>query len=49
MVPGLAGMSRMRYWRFLLFNVIGGEAWATNFALLGYFRKLHRRRRLHRA
>ena len=37
MVPGLAGMSKMRYWRFLLFNVIGGALWATTFVLLGYF------------
>src|SRR6266542_1750935 len=37
MVPGLAGMSKMRYWRFLLFNVIGGAVWATAFVLLGYF------------
>ncbi len=37
MVPGLAGISRMSYWRFLLFNVIGGALWATTFVLLGYF------------
>jgi len=37
MVPGLAGMSKMHYWRFLLFNVIGGGLWATTFVLLGYF------------
>src|SRR5919201_673190 len=37
MVPGLAGMSRMRYWKFLLFNVIGGAFWAIAFVLLGYF------------
>ena len=37
MVPGLAGISRMRYWKFLVFNVIGGVAWATTFVLLGYF------------
>src|SRR5437660_1679624 len=28
MVPGLAGMSRMRYRTFLLYNVAGGAAWA---------------------
>jgi len=37
MVPGLAGMSKMHYWRFLLFNLIGGALWATTFVLLGYF------------
>jgi membrane protein DedA with SNARE-associated domain/membrane-associated phospholipid phosphatase len=37
LVPGLAGISRMRYWRFLVFNVIGGATWATLFVLLGYF------------
>jgi undecaprenyl-diphosphatase len=37
MVPGLAGMSRMRYGKFLLYNVIGGALWATAFVLLGYF------------
>src|SRR5437763_9484184 len=37
MVPGLAGMSKMHYGRFLVFNVIGGALWATAFVLLGYF------------
>ena len=37
MVPGLAGMSRMRYRRFVVFNVLGGALWATTFVLLGYF------------
>src|SRR5919201_993530 len=37
MVPGLAGMSRMHYPTFLLFNVLGGALWATTFVLLGYF------------
>jgi membrane protein DedA with SNARE-associated domain/membrane-associated phospholipid phosphatase len=37
LVPGLAGMSRMRYRTFLLYNVAGGVAWATAFVLLGYF------------
>jgi membrane protein DedA with SNARE-associated domain len=35
-VPGVAGMSRMPYRRFLAFNVIGGVAWATAFTLAGY-------------
>jgi membrane protein DedA with SNARE-associated domain len=36
LVPGLAGMSRMPYGRFLVANVLGGAAWATTFTLLGY-------------
>ncbi len=36
LVPGLAGMSRMSYGRFLLFNVLGGVAWAAVFTLLGF-------------
>jgi membrane-associated protein len=35
-VPGVAGMSRMPYRRFFVFNVIGGVAWATAFTLAGY-------------
>lgn len=36
LVPGLAGMSRLPYPRFLAFNVAGGAVWATAFVLLGY-------------
>jgi membrane protein DedA with SNARE-associated domain len=36
-MPGLAGMSRMNYWRFLIANALGGIIWGTGFALLGYF------------
>ncbi len=36
LVPGLAGMARMPYGQFLVYNVIGGVAWATAFTLLGY-------------
>ncbi|MEW6002648.1 MAG: bifunctional DedA family/phosphatase PAP2 family protein [Nitrospirota bacterium] len=35
--PVVAGISRMRYPRFLLFNILGGIIWATMFSLLGYF------------
>lgn len=35
--PGLAGVSRMPYGRFLAFNAAGGLAWGTGFTLLGYF------------
>ena len=36
LIPGLAGMSRMPYPRFLFFNVTGGAAWATMSVLIGY-------------
>ncbi len=35
-VPAAAGMSRMRYGRFLAFNVLGGVAWAAVFTVAGY-------------
>jgi undecaprenyl-diphosphatase len=36
LVPGLAGMSRLPYPRFLAWNLVGGVLWATGFVLLGY-------------
>ena len=35
--PFVAGVSRMKYSRFLMFNVIGGISWVTIFILGGYF------------
>lgn len=35
-VPAVAGMSRMPYSRFLLFNALGGVAWSVAFTLAGY-------------
>ena len=35
-VPGLAGMSGMRYRTFLVFNIIGGVTWAVAYSLAGY-------------
>jgi undecaprenyl-diphosphatase len=35
-VPGLAGMARLRYRTFFLYNLAGGAAWATTFVLLGF-------------
>ena len=35
-MPGLAGVSRMRYPVFLLFNATGGIVWGIGFVLLGY-------------
>lgn len=36
-MPGLAGMSRLRYRRFLLANALGALLWGVTFTLLGYF------------
>lgn len=36
LVPGLAGMSRIRYPVFLAYNVVGGALWGTGMAVLGY-------------
>ena len=36
-MPGLAGMSRMHYRRFLVANALGGIIWGVGFTLLGYF------------
>lgn len=36
-MPGLAGMSRMNYRRFLIANALGGLLWGVSFTLLGYF------------
>ncbi len=36
LVPGLAGMARMRYRIFLPFNVAGGAIWGTIMVMLGY-------------
>jgi membrane protein DedA with SNARE-associated domain/membrane-associated phospholipid phosphatase len=37
MAPFVAGMARMRYREFLVYNVAGGILWAVTFTLLGYF------------
>jgi undecaprenyl-diphosphatase len=36
LVPGLAGMSKMSYPRFLIANVIGGVGWAIVVGVVGY-------------
>jgi membrane-associated protein len=36
LVPGLAGMSGLTWWRFLPYNLLGGVIWATVVAMLGY-------------
>jgi membrane-associated protein len=36
LVPGMAGMSRIGYARFLAWNAIGGAIWAAAFVVLGY-------------
>ncbi len=35
-VPGVAGMSRLRYRTFFFYNAIGGVLWAGSYTLLGY-------------
>jgi membrane-associated protein len=35
-MPGLAGLSRMHYPRFLFFNAVGGVAWGITYCLIGY-------------
>lgn len=37
MMPALAGISRLPYPRFLLFNALGGLVWGVGFTLLGFF------------
>lgn len=36
LVPAVAGVSRMRYSRFLLWNVLGGATWAVTVTVAGY-------------
>lgn len=36
-MPGIAGLSRMRYRVFLVWNALGGLAWGITFSLVGYF------------
>ena len=36
-MPGLAGISRMHYRRFLVANALGGLVWGVAFCLFGYF------------
>lgn len=36
-VPGLAGLSQMRYRRFLAYNAAGGLFWGVGVVLLGFF------------
>jgi membrane-associated protein len=36
LVPGFAGMAKIPYRRFFLFNLAGGVIWGVGFVLLGY-------------
>lgn len=36
-MPGLAGLSEMRYPSFLMWNALGGLIWGVGFSLLGFF------------
>jgi len=49
LVPGMAGMSRLHYGRFLAWNVLGGGLWASAFAILGYLAGSQYRRLEHYA
>jgi membrane-associated protein len=35
--PFIAGIGKMKFPKFMLFNTIGGVAWVSLFVLLGYF------------
>ena len=35
--PFVAGIGAMHWWRFTLFNVVGGVAWAGSLSLVGYW------------
>lgn len=48
LVPGLAGVSRLPYRSFLLWNVAGGVAWATETAVVGYLAGASYRAAAHR-
>ena len=37
LVPGLCGVSDMRYRTFAVWNMLGGAVWATAFTLIGYY------------
>src|SRR6185437_6685234 len=45
-VPGIAGLGRLRYRKFLLWNVLGGGCWASGFLLLGYLAGTYHSRNL---
>jgi membrane protein DedA with SNARE-associated domain len=36
LVPGMSGMSGMRYRTFLAYNALGGIAWGSTFVLIGF-------------
>lgn len=49
LVPGLAGMSRLPYRRFLAWNALGGLIWACTFVVLGYLAGSQYKQREHYA
>ena len=49
LVPGFAGMSRVPYREFLVWNAAGGAIWATAFVVLGYVAGSQYQRAAHNA
>ena len=49
LIPALAGMARMPYRTFAVYNIVGGTVWATGVVLLGYFAGASWRRAEHLA
>ena len=35
--PFIAGIARMTYWRFIMYNIVGGIGWVATFILSGYY------------
>jgi membrane-associated protein len=36
-IPPIAGISAMRYWRFLTANIVGALSWGVLITVIGYF------------
>jgi membrane protein DedA with SNARE-associated domain/membrane-associated phospholipid phosphatase len=49
LVPGLAGMARMPYRTFAVYNIAGGAVWATGMVLIGYLAGVSWQRAAHLA
>lgn len=47
LMPGMAGVSELRYRTFLVFNVLGGLVWGVTYTLVGYLAGASYERALH--